>query len=475
LILLSGFFQFSVSQLLSNGYQAMSLSKEIATMKKILTRALLAAGLLTTMALSASPQPVRAQGAFPAYTSGVQVANLEASEASITLTAYNSDGTPEPNQLTDTIPPNDSQTYFPISNVSNGFQGAIVISSSRRVAAISNILSSDFSAGGSYVGSSQGATTVSLPLLMQNNSGFTTWYSVQNAGTAPANITVKYSDGSADYVDTIPVGAAKVRYQSQETHNAAVFAGTVTSDQPVVAAVLQESTDVIFAYTGFTGGATDPVFPIINAFNSGYITGLQIQNAGDTATEVIVTYTPSLFGTACTETQTIEPKASATFALFAFDSGANSNCVAQTPFVGSAQVTGNSTSQSLVGIGNQLLLGVNGGSYGAFDPAAATNIVVLPLIMDRNSGYFTGFNIQNVGDAATNVNCTFANSTYTVSGNLAPGQALTDIQQNKIADGYFDGATCTGDAGAQLVAIVNELRPNPTTDELLVYEGAASQ
>lgn len=445
-------------------------------MKKILTRALLAAGLLTTMALSAGPQPVMAQGAFPAYTSGVQVANLEASEATVTLTAYNSDGTTDGTPLTDTIPPNGSKTYFPISNVSNGFQGAIVISSSRRVAAISNILSSDFSAGGSYVGSSQGATTVLLPLLNKNNSGFNTWYSLQNAGTGQANVTVTYSNGAPNYVDTIPVGAAKVVYQSAETHPTAVFAGTVTSDQPIVAAVIQESSDVIFAYTGFTGGSTNPVFPIINAFNSGYITGLAIQNAGTEATEVTVNYTPSLFGTACTETQTIQPSSSAIFALFAFDSGANSTCAAKTTFVGSAQVTVNSTSQPLVGIGNQLLPGVNGGAYGAFDPATATNVVVMPLIMDRNSGYFTGFNIQNVGGTATAVNCTFTNSAYTVSSaSLAAGSALTDLQSSKIADGYVGGATCTGDAGSQLVAIVNELRPNPATDELLVYEGAGSQ
>src|SRR5690606_10869053 len=106
-----------------------------------------------------------------------------------------------------------------------------------------------------------------------------------------------------------------------------------------------------------------------------------------------------------------------------------------------------SASQALVGIGNQLLLGVNGGAYGAFDPAAATNVVVLPLIMDRNSGYFTGFNIQNVGASAATVNCTFTNTGYTVSGTLGAGEALTDLQADKIAAGYVGGATCTGGAG----------------------------
>jgi hypothetical protein len=463
-------------------------------MKHILARAVLAAGLLATLTVGAGSQPAKAQE-FPAYTSGVQVANLEASEASVTLTAYNSDGTANGTPLTDTIPPNGSKTYFPISNVSNGFQGAIVISSSRRVAAISNILSSTFSAGGSYVGSSQGATTVLLPLLNFNNAGFYTWFSLQNAGNAPANVTVDYSDGTS-VTASIQVGAANVFYQKLENHTQAIFAGTVTSDQPLVAAVLQENPGLIFAYTGFTedSTSTNPVFPIINANNptpQGYVTGLQIQNAGDTATEVTVTYTPAAganTGTLCTEMQTIASGASATYALQAFALGATnpgtSDCVKGARFVGSAQVTGNSTSQELVGIGNQLLAsGANGGAYSAFDATAATAKVVMPLIMDRNAGFFTGFNVQNVGTEAANVSCTFTDSAYTVSGNLAVGAALNDIQFNKIPEvptlpnqRYVGGATCTADnANARLVAVVNELGPDLTLDQLLVYEGAASQ
>jgi hypothetical protein len=376
--------------------------------------------------------------------------------------------------------------------VSNGFQGAIVISSSRRVAAISNILANppDNVAAGSYVGSSAGATTLSLPLLNKNNSGYDTWYSIQNAGTGIASVTVDYSSGAPDAVFTIPVGAAKVVYQAQEAHEpVAVFAATVTSDQPVVAAVIQENKE-LFAYTGFTNPSPDPVFPIINANNAGYQTGLQIQNAGDTATSVTVSYTPAAGtgnGTACTETQSIEPGDSATFALAAFHpsapvpNGGTSDCAKGLRFVGSAQVTANTASQNLVGIGNQLKLGVNGEAYGAFNKASATAKVVMPLIMDRNSGFFTGFNLQNVGDVATNVECVFTNTTYKVGPtNLAPGGVLNELQNGKIPDAelpangrYVGGGTCTADnASAKIVAIVNQLGAAADKDQLLVYEGA---
>ena len=215
--------------------------------------------------------------------------------------------------------------------------------------------------------------------------------------------------------------------------------------------------------------ATNPVMPLINANNSGYITGVQIQNAGTQATNVTVTYTPSVAGTACTETQTIQPGASNTFTLAAFANGANSNCAAGERFVGSAKVTANSASQPLAAIVNQLGT-ANGEAYNAFNPTTATSKVVMPLIMDRNSGFYTGFNVMNVGAGNTTVNCTFTGTAYTASATLAPDQALSDIQNNKIAASYVGSGTCTASGGGQIVGVVNEL--GASFDQLLVYEGS---
>ena len=442
--------------------------------------ALVCAIVLTSL-IGFGVQTANAQTQFPAYTSGVQIANLsQTAAATISLNAYNQDGTSGGATLQDTIPANSSKNYFPISNVQAGFSGSIVVASNQSVAGIVNVLAvsgSSYPAAASYIGRSEGNTTVLLPLLNKDNSGYTTWYSVQNAGSAAATVNVAYSDGTNAGPFTIPAGAAKVVYQSQETHSAAVFAGTITSNQPVVASVVQENNKTMFAYTGFSAGnsTTTPVFPLINANNSGYITGLQIQNGGAAASDVTVTYTPTSAGAACTETQTIQPGASATFALAAFNpsvpANASSNC-AKERFIGSARVTGNSGNVALVGIGNQLNPGINGGAYGAFTQADAGRLVSMPLIMDRNSGYFTGFNVQNIGSSATNVSCTFQNNGRTVAGTLQPGQALNDIQNGLLADRYVGSATCTGEAAdALLVAVVNQLRPG-TADEFLVYEGA---
>ncbi len=413
--------------------------------------------------------------AFSSYTSGFQVQNLSGSTANITLTYYNQDGTVNtaPN---DTIPANGSKTYYPI-HPSGSFNGSVVVSSDQPVASVVNVLGSSATtnAGASYVGATQGGISVSLPLLMKNHGAgnYSTWFNVQNTSSTDATVNVNYSDGTTAGPYTIRPGAARTFDQSTEVHNATVFSAIVTSSQPVTVVVIQENPSVMLAYSGFTGGTTNPVMPLVNANNSGYVTGIQIQNIGSSATDVTVSYTPASAGTACTETQNIPAGQSRTFALAAFANGANSNCAPGARFVGSARVTGNSANQNLVAIVNQLKAGVNGEAYGGFDPARATNKVVLPLIMDRNNNWYTGFNVMNVGTTSTTVICTFSGTSYTINtGSLAPGQAYNAIQNGQIAPGYVGSATCiAANSSDKIVAVVNEVNNVATGDRLLVYEG----
>jgi hypothetical protein len=131
----------------------------------------------------------------------------------------------------------------------------------------------------------------------------------------------------------------------------------------------------------------------------------------------------------------------------------------------------------LVGVVNQLKSGNNGEAYNGFDPNVGTNKVVFPLIMDRNFGYFTGFNIVNAGTGQTRVVCTFTNTTYKVDRVIAAGASLNDVQLNKVANGYVGAGTCLGttdgttpDPAAKLLGAANQLKSS-AQDELLVYEG----
>jgi len=428
-------------------------------------------------------QSAQAVGLFT-YTTGFQVQNIDTTTAAnVTILFYQPDGNQPPSSsISDSIPASGSKTYFPLTTVPNGFSGSVVVSSSTKVASVVNIEGTGGAQNvwAAYVGASAGSASLQLPLLMKNNSGYNTWFSVQNVGGSSTTITATYSDGTvASSPAAVLPGASYVFDQAGETHSAKVFSAVITSSGsvPLAAAVVEENPSTLFAYSGFNAGSNNVVFPLVNANNGGYQTGIQIQNIGASDTNVTVSYTPSSAGTACTETQTIAHGTSNTFALNPFAgvarAGITTDCVGGARFIGSAQVTTNSASMPLVGVVNQLKPGVNGEAYNAFDPASAAQTVVLPLIMDRNGGFFTGFSVMNVGTAAA-VNCTFTGNkatSYTVSSASLPQfGALVDIENGKLAAGFVGSATCTAGSGGLLVAVVNELS-TAAGDNLLVYEG----
>jgi len=430
-------------------------------------------------ALGLYQQPAKA-GAFT-YTSSINLQNLSNSVAHITVHFYLQDGTEDPlSPVVTTIDALGSKVFFPIPT-SAGFSGSVVIESDVQIASISNILGNSGVAAASYVGSSNGGSPVLLPLLMKGNSGYNTWFNVQNAGGGDATVTVTYSDG-VTASGTIKPGASKTFDQTLEAHTVKVFSAKVESNQPIAATVIEENTGIMFAYSGFISTSTNPVIPLVNANNAGYVTGISIQNSGGVDTSVTVSYTPSGpgAGTACTETQTIPDGESKVFALLAFAGapGTTTNCVANAKFVGSGKVTANSTGQPLTAIVNQLKIGVNGEAYGAFDASVATGTVVLPLIMNANGGYWTSINLMNVGAAETTVTCTFTpfpGVTLPVPvRTLAPNAGVSLLQAAGDEFGpttkYVGSATCTA-PGGQIIAVVNEVGPSSTADQLLVYEG----
>lgn len=426
--------------------------------------------ILATIAVSLGiPANVLAQGIT--YNSGFQVQNLENITATIQITFYNQNGSVAAT-VDDTIPAGGSKTYFPLNAVSDGFNGSVVISSDRDIRAIVNVLGNGLAYGASYGGFTRGATTVYVPLLMKANSGYTTWFNVQNTGSAPTNVSITYSDGLTASCTNLQPGASCTLNQATEAHAAGwVGSAIVTATQPIAVTVMEVGPTTLFAYDGFMDGSTDIAMPLVNANNAGYVTGIQIMNLGDVPTTVTVSYTPSLAGTSCTETKTIPAKQSATFALQAFAmSVSGENCQDGARFIGSARVTANSANQKLVAIVNQLNASANkGAAYEGFDPAAATSTVVMPLIMDRNSNYWTGFSVANVGNTSTTVQCTFSDSTHIETATLNPGQALTALQNGVIRPNYVGSATCTASDGGKIVGIVNELNSVLTGDAFLVY------
>jgi hypothetical protein len=444
--------------------------------------------ILVAVVLLASPLSVFAKTHSTTqvtYTSGFQVQNLSTTAtATIEMDFYNQSGTMVANPG-DTVAPSTNNTYYPLSAVSAGFNGSVVISSNEPVAAIANVLGNGGQRSDSYGGFSSGGSPVNLPIIFKSYFNNNTWFNVQNTSlTTAATVNVTYvgspapSGGCPSGNVTIQPGAAATFDQSTNACLPSSFVGaaTVTSNEPIAAVAMEVGSLNLLAYSGFSsaGASTDPVMPLVMQANYGNSTSVNIMNTGSAQTTVTVSYTPSSGspGTACTETHAIGAGAMVPF-------GYPMPAACGTKFVGSAEVTTNTpvsgSAPGLVAVVNQVsTLNANSSAYDAFNPALATANVSMPLVMDRNYGLYTGISVVNMGTQPENITCTFQNTTYTLSGTSVPaGAMIGDVQNNKIANGYVGSGTCTATGGsAKLAAIVNQVKSAVAGDDVLTtYSG----
>jgi len=432
--------------------------------------------------------PSAASAQISSYSSGFQVVNLNESDAAdITINFYDQSGAIVAS-VTDSIDAGSSNTYSPLpSTVPVGFDGSVVIASTEPVASITNVLGNGFEYGSSYSSFSGGSSEVSLPLVMKEFYGINTWFNVQNTGSSETTVTVSYAGTSCtDSAVIQPYAAATFDQQANtclpsDYNNAATIVTDEATDE-VAAVVMQVFSGGLLAYNGFAVGGTEPVFPLVVNNVYGIMTGIQIQNqSSTTASTVRVTYTANTgTGTDCYEETTIPPGGAGTYSIGAFGSGTTNTttCTAGQYWIGSAAVSSNSAGVNLVGIVNQTNYSSSGSSaYGAFDPGAATDTVVMPLLMDAY-GIWTGFSVMNVGSSAT-VTCSYGDTSISFSRTLGNNEAM-DVQNlnggtgdpgQTLPDGYIGSGTCTAASGGELLGVVNQANTNAgVTDGTLTYE-----
>jgi hypothetical protein len=324
-----------------------------------------------------------------------------------------------------------------------------------------------------------------LPLIMRGNAGYYTWFNVQNAGGEDVEVTVEYVAGSSgnDYTATpvtIKPGAAATFSQHDLTELGSKFVGSavVTSDGgPIVATAMQvgETYKNMMGYNGFTAGSTEVSLPLVMSNNSGYYTGIQVQNVGDQQTTVTIDYGANIADSFApsNEQATLQPNESYTFLQ-------NTGQFSSAKFVGSATIT-STDDQPVVAIVNQVkMTGVAlGTAYNGFDPSAASDKVSAPLIMAHNNGYYTGVQVMNVGDSATTITVSYGSN---IAGGYAPvdevatlqpGESYNSIQSSGSWTGnkYVGSLSVEASSGGSIVMIVNEVWPAAAGDQFMTYGG----
>jgi hypothetical protein len=320
------------------------------------------------------PLIMRANGGY--YT-WFNVQNAGSGDASVTVEYTPADHGTAYTEGPVTIKPGAAHTFSQrdMTQLGAKFVGAAVVKSNQPVVASVMQVGEIYKNMLGYNGFTGGSTSVSLPLVMANNSNYYTGIQVQNLGSAATTVTVNYganlggSFSPTNETATLQPDESTTFLQSggQWGSNKYVGSATITTTgQDVVAIVNQVKlvgTAVGTAYNGFDPAkATSKVSaPLIMANNNGYYTGLQVMNVGTGSTTVTLDYGPNTAGTYAppNETATLAPGDS-------FNSIQNAGAWTGKKYVGSASVSASGGGE-IVMIVNQIWPAAPGDQFMTYD------------------------------------------------------------------------------------------------------------
>lgn len=461
-------------------------------MKSLKIAVLLALALVLVVIFPASAQLGETD------TSSFTIQNISSTDATISVTFVGGDGTEYTptdlgNSITNpfTLAPAAAKqivvSQIPSAQLPSGSY-AVVISSDVEVVAQAGLAGAGTTHfQGAYTGFSAGATTMYIPTVAYDFFGWYSMISVQNLGTAPADVTVTISctggnaAGTTATLSTTDLEAnASYTWPLKSVDPTGLSAGdtcdgsaVVTSDQPVVAVNNQNNPTVGNASLGSTnsfegsvegsdvvyvGGLSKNYFGwrsalTIQALGTGIDTTVTIDYAGTTwATDTcnLTDETPS-----CKLITTTDPaKADGRYA---------------------ATITSDDGTQLLAVVGSTNDGGTLNGhpvslSNAVVGVASGTNTVAIPNIAKAYFGFKSAITCQNVGSVATAVNFSFSGFEGDAfdSAVLDPGASLQVVTTNVdfLPEPYNGGATLTAvDAAGQIYCFAGN------TNDLPGYSG----
>jgi hypothetical protein len=308
--------------------------------------------------------------------------------------------------------------------------------------------------------------------------GYVTAAYIQNIGTVPAEITIRYFDqlgqltGSGDSV-ILAVNANWTVRQDNGHSMSPGYAGSARvysdsyDDQPLATFVNEFAPGNLGDATGYTGvkqpsgtGTTLYAPTIANGAYGGYRTGIGLMNAGTAPTTITVTYR-DLNGTAVKAQVINGVPAYGYYGVFSGDTGQPSDAKLPEGFAGSATITSSGT--PIAAVVNETGPGGQFSSYNAV-PGGATTLQAPTALNNGFGGYFTGIGVQNTTATPGVVNVTYYNSdglSFPHSFQIAANGYL-GVYQGSLTDGppaNPNGYTAVLESTVPIAAIVVEVAP----------------
>ncbi|MBN1260638.1 MAG: hypothetical protein JXB35_08155 [Anaerolineae bacterium] len=428
--------------------------------------------------------------AFPGGTwvSGVTVANLSSSVATVNIKFYSSTGSLALDFNGGTIAGNGSKTWYLPSHVpglASGFIGSAVVSSDQEVAAIVNTQlpsGTDPARVGTSTGVAAPMEKIYATQVMRDYYGWNSYCAVQNTGDTSVTVNATYYNSAGTVQDTesknVPAYSSYIFDQSTNADlgtkfsGSAKFQGDATHPLAVVCNFYNSgdsgSSAQFHSYNGLGEGGTKVYIPRVVKDYYSYQSGLKVQNIGTESLTVNVTY--NFGGTQYTQTSTnIGPGQS--WGPYMGDASQLPGSMAGVSGSGSAIVEVNSPNANKVIIvtvneDNRTNPAGRGVTYEASLAAEASDTIVFPQVASEYYGYSSGIQIMKI--SAGTANCTAA---YSAMGSIAAFSdnfSMTDANPGWSqfapnasgmtaggANDNYNGAVTVTCTGAQVIGIAN--------------------
>lgn len=475
-------------------------------MKKSLFTLFMIMALFVGMLGAATPVSAAAYGTQ--FVTSITYQNIGSAETTISFVFYTGDGgsvtIARPNLATLAA----SALYVgDLTDIDPGFKGSGVLISQGPVAATlvqvpqsttvkNRPLSNGFDSGANFV---------LIPTVLKGTFSTNTIFTVQNVGAAATDVTVTFVPVSGSPVDVtiddLPMGAAKYFDMGADviagigsTFNGAVKLQAAAGGLLVASAIeLQTTGSNTYAFEGVNQGSATVYMPSsLCKFNGVIDASYAIQNSGVAdLTDVQIVFTSSV----SSFTKTYHLGALTAGAKVGFNNCGPASDPMPQPFVGSAVITATGgAAPEIVAMGKIFGGGIST-AYGGFSSGSAK--IALPYVRWTTANWSAGTRqrtyiaIQNVGaDIVGNVVVNYVGRdgtvvcshtlTYTAADPLSTGEKAASNPQSSgaaacaefgyYADGFGGGATITGPAGSELVAIARVQTVYPAGSSTTVGE-----
>jgi thermitase len=400
-----------------------------------------------------------------AWTSRVAIMNTAGTPTSLAIRLVDPSGA-SPASLSSPLPPFGSTTLdlATLQFLPPSWDGSAVLTADAPIAAVVTMTRPGANAV-AYDARASGSAVVYAPLVFKNRNGWNTTLFAQNLVSEPTTVQLVYSSpgvpGSWTESITIPPFAARHISQADTAALPNDFSGSVTATSlqgsPVSVVVLEtHALGNAAAYTAPLTASTSLVAPIVfknRATNGVWNTGIQVQNLGADAAQLLITYRPSQGQSPpVSERATMPPGMSRTFYQPSSD-------VLPNGFVGSAVLVVEN-GQPLAGLVNEVNYDRNISSTYQLLSGGQSSLY-MPLLLRDAERMTSGIQVQNSGPSPATVTITYRSAsgvrlavqTDTIEPGAARGYIQTGVQG--LPEGFTGTAVITSEGGQPLAAIVN--------------------